>query len=227
MSSKYLQRRRLIPKSLNSANPAVQATAQTMNHPEILSGFWELKFDKDPTAIDVNGDGTMDWSVHGGGSFNTASLSNCTWQANGAGIDSQPGDDFSRITVADIRARATATGSWAQFAINAARSGTNCAPIIARVTLQSDGSQTVNVWRKLNDVTLDPLTTISSLPALPIDIHLVIDPSYGTVAINVNSQQYGTFLYNVFTSSDSSRSASITSSGNAEFDYLRIREVTP
>ena len=66
-----------------------------------------------------------------------------------------------------------------------------------------------------------------TLSAQPVDVHLVIDPTYGTVAITVNSVQYGTFPYNRFASSDSSRSASLTASGSAEFDYVRIREVMP
>jgi len=58
-------------------------------------------------------------------------------------------------------------------------------------------------------------------------VHLVIDPTYGTVEVTVNKVQYGAFPYNRFASSDSSRSASLTVNGGAEFDYVRIREVMP
>jgi prepilin-type N-terminal cleavage/methylation domain-containing protein len=229
MTSKYLTAASLSLRASRSSNPAVQATAQALNHPEMLGAYWELKFDRDPTALDVNGDGVADWSVHGGGSFSAGGLLNLTWQANGSGLDSQPGDNFARLTAIDVRFRASgSSGSWAQLALNAARSGSTCAPILARVTLQNDGTQTVNTWRKLDDLTSDPLATVTGLAgARPIDVHLVIDPAYGSVAVSVNGVQYGTFPYNAFASSDSSRSVSLTSNGTAEFDYVRVREVMP
>jgi prepilin-type N-terminal cleavage/methylation domain-containing protein len=232
MTSRYLSATGLSLRASRSANPAVQTTAQSLNHPEMLSAFWELKFDRDPGTVDVNADGTPDWTVIPGStgtSLNLLGLVSVSLSAgSGAEIDSQPGDDFARTTVVDVRYRATgSSGNYGQFSINAARSGSTCAPVLARVTLQSDGTQTVNVWRKLDDSTTDALATIPHLSAQPVDVHLIIDPTYGTVEVTVNNVQYGAFPYNRFASSDSSRSASLTVNGGAEFDYVRIREVMP
>src|SRR5439155_3557721 len=109
-----------------SSNPGVTGTAQAMNHPELLSAYWALTFSADPTHVDANGDGQGDWVVHGGGNFDTTTLANGLWKPNGAGIDTNPGDDFSRLTVVDVRFRATAAGGYAGFSINAARSGGTC-----------------------------------------------------------------------------------------------------
>lgn len=232
MTSRYLSATTLSLRASRSTNPAVQTTAQSLNHPEMLGAFWEMKFDRDPSTLDVNADGTPDWSVTPGStgvSLNLLGLLSVSLSAgSGTEIDSQPGDDFARTTVVDVRFRATgSSGNYAQLAMNAARSGNTCAPVLARVTLQSDGTQTVNVWRKLDDSTTDALVTIPNLSARPVDVHLVIDPTYGTVSISVNNVQHGAFPYNRFASSDSSRSASLTVSGSAEFDYVRIREVMP
>lgn len=225
--SKYLGALGIGLRAGPSGNPMVTTTVQTLNHPELLSAYWELKFDKDPTTVDVNGDGKPDWAVRGGGSSGLLSLLNGLLQTNGATLDSQPGDNFAQLTVVDLRFGATTSGSWAEFSVNAARSGATCAPVLARITLQSDGTQTLNVWRKLNDQTTDALLTIPGLPNQPTDLHLVIDPSYGTVGIRVNSVQYGAFPYHRYASSDQSTSASILTNGNAAFSYLRIREMQP
>ena len=225
--SKYVTAETISIRPAKSTNPTVQTTVQTLNHPEMLAAFWELKFNADPTTLDVNGDGTYDWSVRGGGAFSVANLVNLTWQAAGNTLDSQPGDNFARTTVVDLRFRATATGSWAGFNINAARSGSTCAPVLARIALQPDGTQTLTVWRKLNDATTDTLLSVPGLPATPVDLHLIIEPVYSSVGITINTVQYGTFGYTAFASSDPSQSASLSSSGSAEFSYVRIREILP
>jgi prepilin-type N-terminal cleavage/methylation domain-containing protein len=227
MVSKYLGALALSLRAGKSTNLAVQSSGQALNHPEILSAYWEAKFDKDPTALDVNADGTLDWIVHNGGTFNTASLSNQAWQANGSGLDTQPADNFARLTVIDVRCRGTSTGSWAGVSVNAARSGSTCAPVGAKVTLQPDGTQTATVWRKLSDSTTDMLVTAPGLPASAVDLHLIIDPAHGSVGISVNGRQCGTYAYNSYSSSDSSKAVSLTSSGSAEFSYARVREVAP
>jgi len=203
----------------------VTTTAQSLNHPPMASAYWELKFNKDPTTVDVNADQQADWTVAGGGTFNASSLSGGAWQANGAGLNSNPGDNFAKLTIVDLRFSATTTGSWAGFSINAVRNGASCAPILTQITMQSDGTQTLSVRRKLSDSTTDSLLTVPWLAARPTDLHLVIDPAYGSVGIAVNGSEYGSFAYNAYNSSDPSTSVSLTSSGAAEFSYLRICEM--
>ena len=226
-TSRYLTSLGISLRAGRSGNPAVQTTALCLSHPEMLGAYWELKFNSDPTHLDVNGDDLNDWNVHGGGTFNVATLVNGTWQASGTGLDTQPGDNFSRLTIVDLRFRATSSGSVAGFSINAARSGNNCAPVLAQIAMQADGTQTLTVMRKLSDAVTDTLVSIPNLSSQAVDLHLIIDPAYGSVGIAVNTVQYGTFAYNVFTSSDSSQSASLSSSGTAEFSYVRVRERLP
>lgn len=226
-TKKYLTGLTITLRAGGSTNPAVTTTAQLMNRPGLLAGYWDASFTSDPTALDANGDGLPDWAAPGGTTFNTSSLSSGTWQANGASLYSNPGDNFANLTLIDLRFCANSPGSWAGFSMNAARNGSTCAPVLARITQQSDGNQTVQVWRKLNDTTTDTLLLIPNLPAGPTDLHLIIDPAYGSVGIRVNAVEYGSFAYGAYSSSDSSTYVQLTSSGSAQFNHVTIREVQP
>ena len=63
--------------------------------------------------------------------------------------------------------------------------------------------------------------------ATAVDLHLIVDPSVGSVGIRLNNVEYGSFAYQLFQSSDPSQSVSLNSSGSAEFDYVRVREAQP
>lgn len=226
-TSRYLAGLTIGLRAGGSTAPMVTTTAQALNHPEMLGAYWEAKFDVAPTTLDVNADGTADWAVRGAMTFNVANLVAGTWIPSGASLDSTPGDGFTRLTVIDVRLRGTSAGSWAGVNLNAARGLSTCAPVGARVTLQSDGTQTLVVWRKINDSTTENLLTVPWLAAQPVDLHLVIDPAYGTIAFAANGQQYGAFAYNRYASSDASQAVTLSSSGNAEFSYVRVREAMP
>ena len=227
--SKYLLAMAVALRLNGSGNPTIQTTAQALNHPELLWGLWELKFDKTPTGVDVNGDGLFDWVVHGGGSFDTASMAGGTWTTSAAGLDTAPGCDFANLTVVDVRFRNTTVGgSGAGFSMNAARSGSTCAPVLAYARLQADGTQTLTVYRKTSDAASEVLMKIPNLSSQFVDLHLIIDPVASSVGITVNNVQYGTFGFTTFSSSDNSRTASIFASGStAQFQYVRVRVMEP
>lgn len=224
-TTKYLTALTITLRAGPSTNPAVTTTAQLLNQPAMLAAYWETNFTSNPTTLDSNSDGLPDWVTPGGATFNSASVSGGTWQANGATLYSNPGNNFSQLTLVDVRFCANSAGSWAGFSMNAARNGSTCAPVLARITQQTDGYQTVQVWRKLNDSTTDTLLLIPNLPAGQTDLHLIVDPSVGSVGIRVNGVEYGSFAYNAYTSSDTSTYVQLTSSGSAQFNHVRIREL--
>lgn len=226
-TTKYLTALTITLRAGPGSNPAVTSTAQLLNQPALLSAYWETNFSSNPTTLDANSDGLADWVTPSSSTFNAASISSGTWQANGATLYSNPGNTFSQLTLVDVRFAATSAGSWAGFSMNAARSGNVCAPILARITQQSDGSQMIQIWRKLNDSTTDSLLLIPNLPSGPTDLHLIVDPSYGSVGIRVNGTEYGSFAYNAYASSDPSTYVQLTSSGSAQFNHVRIQELQP
>src|SRR4029079_8061258 len=134
-------------------------------------------FSKIPTTVDINGDGAMDIVVHGGGTFDTVMYSTGKWQSAGVQqLDTSPGNDFAKTTIIDGKMQnKTVGGNGAVFTVNALRSGANCAPVIAYLTLQSDGTQTLTLSTKTSDSTTKTLVYIPGLPAQATMLHLIID----------------------------------------------------
>lgn len=204
-----------------------QSTAPLLNHPEMLSGKWELDFTKNPTTVDINGDNAMDFVVHGGSAFDTSQLNTTTgvWTTSSTQLDTNTGNDFSKTTIVDVKLKNTTVGgTGATFAMNALRSGSNCVPISASLALQSDGTQTLTISKKTNDSTTQTVIYIPGLPAQPVQLHLIIVPTTNAISVTVNDVQKGTFSLTPYASTDASRYASIAASGStAEFSYFRIR----
>jgi len=210
---------------IKATSPLQRSTAAFLNHPELLSDCWELKFDKNPTAIDVNGDTLSDWVVNGSGSFSMPMMTNGIWQAASAQLNTNPARDFTKTTLVDLRFRNTSVGgNGAAFSVNALRTNTICAPIIASLMKQVDGTQTLTLATKTSDSITKTLIRIPGLPSQLVLVHLIIDPITSSVSISVNAVPYGTYKVTPFASSDGNRFASIGASGTtAEFSYARIR----
>ena len=217
-----------IQLQLSPAAAPLQTSAAMLNHPELLATKWELTFNQNPTTVDVNGDGILDWVVDGGGTFNTASLGTSgalSWTTNGTVLDTAPANNFATTTVVDLRWQNTSTsGNGAMFSINALRSGSTCAPVVVYLDLQADGTQTLTVSEQIASGTLQNLITIPGLPGSLIDLHLIIDPVSQGICVKANSVYYGTFPLSLVSTSNKNAFASIgASGGTAVFTYARIR----
>jgi hypothetical protein len=198
-------------------------TARTLNLPELLSGMWETDFDDDPT-LDHNGDGDPDWALRDGGTFDPAGLVGGRWQLD-ASLVTSPANDFTTLTTAEVSFRNTNLGGQgAVFWINAHWLASQCASIVAYLQLQIDGTQTLTVCHLQDELTIEPLVTVRGLPSGLVDLRLLIDPALGTVNIQVDEQDQGTYVYSRYTSSHNDRFASLLATGSAaEFDYVSIR----
>ncbi len=207
-----------------SAAPVMQTSAQTLNHPELVSGLWEIAFDRDPTAIDVNGDGTSDWVITSGSGFGGGKLVDKVWTATADTIVSQPDNDFGGVTIVDLRMQAAASGATAGFSINAARVGDSVIAVSATLLLNTDGTQTLTVSRATGASTSEVLCTYNLLRAQATDLRLIIDPVAMGVAVNINGAHRGTFPVAKVTLPGSLHSATLYSTGGgAKFSYARVR----
>lgn len=224
LNSRYLTSLAIAVRMTGNA-PVLQTTAAMLNHPELLSGKWELKFLKDPTTVDVNGDGLGDWVVNSGATFPMASLVNGTWQTSGTELNTNPGNGWLRKTAVDVRFRTiTVGGSGATLKLNALRSGPSCAPIHVSLTRTPDSTQTLILSTKLTDLVSETRLRIAGLPDDVVLLQLIIDPTPSSVNIRVNGVQYGTYALTPYVSIDSNRFAAIGASGcTAEFSYVRLR----
>ncbi len=226
-STKYLTAMNIALK-LTSASPVIQLTSPALNHPELLTGYWELKFDRDPTTIDVNGDGAGDWTASNG-SFSMGSISGNVWSTSGVKLSTSPDSNFNAVTVAEVRFQNTTVGGkGATFAILPFRSGLTCASLEANLALQTDGTQTLTVTQKTSDLSSANLLNLTGLPAQMTDLRLILDPATSAVSIRVNGVHRGTFAVTRYLSLDGTSSASITSSGSVgKFAYARVRILEP
>ncbi len=214
-----------IQLQLSPAAVIQQTSAAMPNHPELLSTKWELTFNQNPTTVDVNGDGILDWVVDGGGTFNMASLGYLVWTTSGTFLDTAPANNFATTTVVDLSWQNTSMGgNGATFSINALRSSSTCAPLLVYLALQADGTQTLTVNEQIAGGSLQNLITIPGLPSSLVDLHLIIDPVSKGICVNANSVYYGTFPLSLVSTSNSAAFASIGASGStANFTYARIR----
>lgn len=202
----------------------VDTAVQTVNAPQVLLDEWDCDFECDPTGLDFDGDGSGDWVVRGGGSFNPGSLVGGVWRAD-AILDTRSGSDSARLTTAEVRFRNTTVGgNGAVFQIVADFSGGVHAPLYAYLQLQSDGTQALSLYHKLGYSIWERLLIVPGLPSGFVTLRLVIDPGIDTVNVKVNGAERGTYVYNTFVPAQKDPFASAQADGSqAEFDYIRIR----
>jgi hypothetical protein len=204
--------------------PLMQTTALMLNHPEILTGLWELKFDRDPTLVDVNGDGAGDWTVSSGGSVTPGQLSGGAWTTSSDTLTTSPASDFPGVVIADARMQATGTGAIANFTVNGAWSGGASVGINAALHLRADGTQTLTISQAAGPSTWTTLIVFSQLRAQPTDVRLVLDPAQMGVGVNINGVHKGTFPVTRVTVAGATHGASLSASGGTvKFSYARVR----
>lgn len=208
-----------------SGGPVLTTTALTLNHPELLRACWELTFERDPTATDANADGVGDWTLDPPGSFDKGRVSDGVWTASSESLSTSPANDFTGITIVDLRMQSISPGAAAGFAINAARSGDASVGLVAKLVLETDGTQTLAITQDVAG-TPTPLITFSQLPAQPTDIRLIVDPDSMGVAVSINGADKGTLPITSSSRPAAARTASVyASGGQAKIWYARVREL--
>lgn len=216
----------------------VVSSLQTVNGPELLVGWWQTGFDVDPT-LDHNGDGAADWTQAGGGSFDTSAIQvitggglpldvgsmagNKTWSVSST-ITTNPSQTFQTLTTIAARCKATSTGgTGAVLAAKVDSAGGLCGMIAARLTLQGNSTQTLQVGYKTDDATTAVIKTIEGLPNGYVDLRLVIEPNSDTCNVKANGVDYGSFRYVRYSAASAAGCVSILNSSNALFDFISVR----
>lgn len=224
----YLKLVRVTLQAGSSDAPRAQTTIQMLNAPPLLSARWEIDFDTDPTAMDVDSDGVPDWQTIDASVFDTKELDKGTWKVGDATkLRTYPDNDFVELTVANIRFRDTDKDGGqqrAEFDIYFDCVGTKLARISATLELKKNGTQTLEV-SDYQDATTDArFLKVKDLPGEFVDLRLILDPYDDTVAVFVNGVYQITHRYEKYTdASDKARYAQIGESGkDAEFDSVSI-----
>ena len=188
---------------------------------------WSFSFDSDPTLADSNGDGVLDWVMRNATTFPLAELSSGVWRSETRIVlDSRPLDDFSGRTVVDVRmgsATVPASGRGAVFWVNLNEGSTTFSALFVSLSLETDGTQTLTLFGKPDNVTETPLATVSGLSPGLKAIHLDVDPVALTVALTVEGVGHGTHAIPLTGAPNGDRFATLLAwDGIAEFDSVRI-----
>jgi hypothetical protein len=208
--------------SLTAGGQPTTATARTLNRPEALSACWNTDLTRYP-ALDGNGDGHPDWEARGL-PLNVDALSGQAWTGTQK-LYTTPDCYFIRPTWATVRfAAAAVAGSVAEFALPFAWSGGTTASIVARLTSEADGTQTLTVATKSSESVLRTLVTVANLSNRIVELGLRLDQPQQTVNIETDGRSRGTHRYDRYTPvSDEPRATIVGSGGGGIFDSVSIR----
>ncbi len=206
----------------STAASRVQSTCQLENRPWHNVDYWRLTFsESDPTETDSNADGTPDWIVRGGGSFNRGNLNNGKW-ACASHLDSRPESNFPSPTTIEVRMQATVSGSdgpavW----INLDWSGNSNSGVYAVARLESDNTQTLKLYTEQTGD--DLLTSVTGLPTGMIDLSLYLNPDQNEVALFVNGVHRGTFNYQFESDANDTRCVTLYPAGSGGlYDQITV-----
>ena len=223
-----------------AAHSRVEAAIPLIARPQMVAAYWRADFDQDPTMIDVDGGGETDgdsalepdWVASGGATFGNPQMQNGAWLANGA-LATSPDNDFTDITVVEARCKnMAASGAVEVLRINADRQGGTYAPLIVRMQLQPDGSQTLTLLGKPTSaspgvaLTADAgsilaTSVVENLPDDYVRFQLTIVPAQNKVILHVNDVILGTFAYYIHPPTSTEKC--VTIGGGAKFDYIDVR----
>lgn len=208
--------------SLTAGGQPASAAARTLNRPEALSACWNTDFTRDPT-LDGNGDGYPDWEARGL-PINLGAMVSHKWTGTQK-LYTTPDCYVRRPTRAIVRFSAAAVaGSIAEFSMPFDWSGGTTAGIVARLTQQVDGTQTLTVSTKTSDTLLRTLVTVANLSSRTVELGLRLDPARQTVNIETDGRSRGTYNYDRYTpTTDEPRAAIAGSGGGGTFESVTIR----
>ena len=208
----------------------VDASVALANLPELLSAYWRTDFDTDPTASDVNGDGTADWiegesiGVVGAVPYDASSVEGGTWRSKGL-LRTQPLNDFANPTTVEVRFRDSSVGgngciTW----INADWGNGQAATLALGVLLNDTDTQSFWMTGQTSSSTWVELLKQESLSAEFVRCRLTILPEHNLVNVQINDTDVGTFTYPTYPLSSDERFLSVEGdTDTAKFDYVEVR----
>jgi hypothetical protein len=224
LTRNFVSHVQLVLQSGGQSHARIDTSVPLVNLPEQLSAYWRADFDRDPTSIDSNGDGTSDWAMAAGASFDSANLIGGIWHAMGA-LETRPLNDFTKTTIVEVSCRNTSVGdNGAVVHISADRQSGLHAPLTVNVKLQADGTQTLTLLGKTSDSNSITLFTYPRLSNDLITFRLTIVPHLDLVNLHINDEDQGTYSYPVYAPSTSDRYVTLYANASlAEFDYVDVR----
>jgi hypothetical protein len=193
---------------------------------------WRADFSSDPTKLDVDSDGVLDWAQRNGAAFSTAELANGIWTpATGNPLDTRPLYDFDERTVVQLRFKSLAPPSQelgGVFWINVGNGQAQAAAVVASVA-KFAGGQKVTIYGKPG-ANLSKLGSIVSGGDNFAEVTLDIEPRMGIVTAILGGTSASWAFPKTGPSPITERAATVQSwpgGGGAQFDEVVITTCKP
>lgn len=187
---------------------------------------WATGFESDPTQLEENGDGELDWTRRDGSAFPVDTLVAGAWIADPAiPLDTQPRNDFVQRVVVRLTMHALDPLAAAQFWINVDNRDDTFSLTYADLRDEGDGTQTLRLFSRPTDPEAQELHAAPGLPAGPLDVTLEFDVDADTVAAWVDGRFVARVPYVVRPirpTIDQRFATVIAADGRAEFEDVRV-----
>ena len=172
---------------------ATQRRIVTPNRPELLSAYFALSFDSDPTGEDVNGDGLGDWGRDDGLPFDINELEYGVWDIDSQ-LDSSPGTRYGEPITVELRFIALVmNGKSARVRLISEPSPNQF--VVVYLDLERNGlfRQALCVVNQTSATEEQVLGGDTNLGSDYIEARLVLDPVQLTANLQIDGEEVGTF----------------------------------
>jgi hypothetical protein len=174
---------------------------------------------------DSNFDGSSDWTLSATGSGNSSTVSGGLWTANNQAIQLPSAIPAGVQTEIDVSSRDTtsSTGSVMIRAAGLKSVGGNSVSVLATLTLQSNGTQTLILYEETSTNTFVKCDQFTMLNSSRQNIRLVLNPVRESVAVWVNGILLSTCRLSLIATPALPSTVQVQASGNScEFDFCEV-----
>lgn len=205
------------------------AAAEFLNKPQDTSVLAETDFTEYSITDDSNFDSSADWVLMTTGSGNSSTVSGGLWTATNRAIQLTPTIPPGVLTEIEVSGRdtTTSTGSVLIRAAGMQTAGGSSLSILATLTLQSNGTQTLILYEETSTNTFIKLDQFTMLTSSRQNIRLALNPVLETVAVWVNGILLSTCRVSPIETPALPSRVQVQANGNScEFDFCRVQTRT-
>gem|GEM_PF-2617606 len=203
----------------------MHAAAEFLNKPLDATVLAETDFSNFSMTDDSNFDGSSDWTLSATGSGNSSTVSGGLWTANNQAMQLPSAIPAGVQTEIDVSSRDTtsSTGSVMIRAAGLKSVGGNSVSVLATLTLQSNGTQTLILYEETSTNTFVKCDQFTMLNSSRQNIRLVLNPVRESVAVWVNGILLSTCRLSLIATPALPSTVQVQASGNScEFDFCEV-----
>ena len=201
------------------------AAAEFLNKPLDATVLADTDFASNSITDDSNFDGVADWALSVTGSGNSSAVAGGLWTATNQAIQLSSLIPAGVQTEIEVSGRDTtsSTGSVMIRAAGLQSTGGNSVSILATLTLQSNGTQTLILYEETSTNTFVKSDQFTMLNSSRQNIRLVLNPVRESVAVWANGVLLTTCRLSLSGTPALPSTVQVQASGNScEFDSCKV-----